>query len=100
MITDLLREGQEIIVQIAKEPIGQKGARITSHVALPGRYIVYMPTVDHIGVSRKIGTDEEHSGRSARSINCAPNRARPEASSSAPPPTAARSTSCAKTCRT
>ena len=59
VITDLLREGQEIIVQIAKEPIGQKGARITSHVALPGRYIVYMPTVDHIGVSRKIGTDEE-----------------------------------------
>jgi ribonuclease G len=59
VITDLLREGQEIIVQIAKEPIGQKGARITSHVALPGRYIVYMPTVEHIGVSRKIGTDEE-----------------------------------------
>ena len=59
VITDLLREGQEIIVQIAKEPIGQKGARITSHIALPGRYIVYMPTVDHIGVSRKIGTDEE-----------------------------------------
>ncbi len=59
VISDLLREGQEIIVQIAKEPIGQKGARITSHVALPGRYIVYMPTVDHIGVSRKIGTDEE-----------------------------------------
>ncbi|HEY8460789.1 MAG TPA: ribonuclease E/G, partial [Blastocatellia bacterium] len=58
-ITDLLREGQEILVQIAKEPIGQKGARITSHVALPGRYIVYMPTVEHIGVSRKIGTDEE-----------------------------------------
>ncbi|MBP6823116.1 MAG: Rne/Rng family ribonuclease, partial [Acidobacteria bacterium] len=59
IISDLLREGQEIIVQIAKEPIGQKGARITSHVALPGRYIVYMPTVEHIGVSRKIGTDEE-----------------------------------------
>ncbi|MCI0339143.1 MAG: Rne/Rng family ribonuclease [Acidobacteria bacterium] len=58
-ISELLREGQEIIVQIAKEPIGQKGARITSHIALPGRYIVYMPTVEHIGVSRKIGTDEE-----------------------------------------
>ncbi|MFM8393100.1 MAG: hypothetical protein ACKOB4_04160, partial [Acidobacteriota bacterium] len=57
VISDLLREGQEIIVQIAKEPIGQKGARITSHIALPGRYIVYMPTVEHIGVSRKIGTD-------------------------------------------
>ena len=59
LISDLLREGQEIIVQIAKEPLGRKGARITSHVALPGRYIVYMPTVEHIGVSRKIGSDEE-----------------------------------------
>ena len=59
MIADLLREGQEILVQIAKEPLGKKGARITSHIALPGRYLVYMPTVDHIGVSRKIGTDEE-----------------------------------------
>jgi ribonuclease G len=59
LISDLLREGQEIIVQIAKEPLGKKGARITSHVALPGRYVVYMPTVDHVGVSRKIGSDEE-----------------------------------------
>ena len=58
-ITDLLREGQEIIVQIAKEPLGQKGARITSHIALPGRFLVYMPTVDHIGVSRKIPSDDE-----------------------------------------
>lgn len=58
-ISELLREGQEVLVQIAKEPIGQKGARITSHVVLPGRYVVYMPTVEHIGVSRKIGTDEE-----------------------------------------
>ncbi|HUJ24069.1 MAG TPA: Rne/Rng family ribonuclease [Bryobacteraceae bacterium] len=58
-IADLLREGQEIIVQIAKEPLGQKGARITSHIALPGRFLVYMPTVDHIGVSRKIPSDEE-----------------------------------------
>ncbi|MBN9661858.1 MAG: Rne/Rng family ribonuclease [Acidobacteria bacterium] len=58
-IADLLREGQEIIVQIAKEPLGQKGARITSHIAMPGRYVVYMPTVEHLGVSRKISTDEE-----------------------------------------
>jgi ribonuclease G len=58
-IADLLREGQEIIVQIAKEPLGQKGARITSHIALPGRFLVYMPTVDHIGVSRKIASDDE-----------------------------------------
>jgi ribonuclease G len=58
-ITELLREGQEILVQIAKEPLGQKGARITSHIALPGRYVVYMPTVDHLGVSRKIASEEE-----------------------------------------
>jgi ribonuclease G len=58
-ITDLLKEGQEILVQIAKEPLGQKGARITSHIALPGRYVVYMPTVEHLGVSRKIASDEE-----------------------------------------
>ena len=58
-IADLLREGQEIIVQIAKEPLGQKGARITSHIALPGRFLVYMPTVDHIGVSRKIPSEDE-----------------------------------------
>src|SRR6202035_4879552 len=44
---------------IAKEPLGQKGARITSHIALPGRFVVYMPTVEHVGVSRKIPSDEE-----------------------------------------
>jgi len=58
-ISDLLKEGQEIIVQIAKEPLGPKGARITSHIALPGRYVVYMPTLEHMGVSRKIASDEE-----------------------------------------
>ncbi len=58
-ISELLKEGQEIIVQIAKEPLGTKGARITSHVALPGRYIVYMPTISHIGVSRKISSEQE-----------------------------------------
>jgi len=58
-ITDLLKEGQEILVQIAKEPLGQKGARITSHIALPGRYVVYMPTLEHMGVSRKIASEEE-----------------------------------------
>ncbi|HEY7336686.1 MAG TPA: Rne/Rng family ribonuclease [Bryobacteraceae bacterium] len=58
-ISELLKEGQEIIVQIAKEPLGQKGARITSHIALPGRYVVYMPTLEHMGVSRKISSDEE-----------------------------------------
>lgn len=58
-ISDLLREGQEILVQIAKEPIAKKGARITSHIALPGRYLVYMPTIEHLGVSRKIESSAE-----------------------------------------
>ncbi len=59
LIGSLLREGQEILVQIAKEPIGRKGARLTSHIALPGRYVVFMPTVDHVGVSRKISSEKE-----------------------------------------
>ena len=58
-ITDLLKPGQEVLVQIAKEPIAKKGARITSHIALPGRFLVFMPTVNHTGVSRKISSDEE-----------------------------------------
>jgi Rne/Rng family ribonuclease len=58
-IDDMLQEGQEVLVQVAKEPIAKKGARVTSHIALPGRYLVYMPTVDHVGVSRKIGSDAE-----------------------------------------
>ncbi|MBI3680393.1 MAG: Rne/Rng family ribonuclease [Acidobacteria bacterium] len=60
-ISELLKEGHEIVVQISKEPLGQKGARITSHIALPGRYCVYMPTVEHLGVSRRIASDEERS---------------------------------------
>ena len=59
VISDLLKPGQEILVQIAKEPIAKKGARITSHIALPGRFLVFMPTVTHVGVSRKIASDEE-----------------------------------------
>ncbi len=58
-IEDLLSEGQEILVQISKEPLGTKGTRITSHITLPGRYLVYMPTVDHIGVSRRIKDEKE-----------------------------------------
>jgi ribonuclease G len=58
-IEDLLKEGQEIVVQVVKEPLGTKGARITSHLSLPGRFLVYMPTVDHIGVSRKIESRDE-----------------------------------------
>jgi ribonuclease G len=58
-IQDLLKEGQEVLVQIAKDPIGTKGARLTSHISLPGRHLVYMPTVEHTGVSRKIDDDDE-----------------------------------------
>ncbi|HTD95780.1 MAG TPA: Rne/Rng family ribonuclease, partial [Edaphobacter sp.] len=58
-ISELLKPGQEILVQIAKEPIAKKGARITSHIALPGRFLVFMPTVNHTGVSRKIDSDGE-----------------------------------------
>ena len=58
-IEDLLKEGQEVVVQVVKEPLGTKGARITSHLSLPGRFLVYMPTVDHIGVSRKIESRDE-----------------------------------------
>ncbi|HEV7698893.1 MAG TPA: Rne/Rng family ribonuclease [Pyrinomonadaceae bacterium] len=60
-ISDLLKEGQEILVQIAKEPIAKKGARITSHIAMPGRFLVYMPTIEHLGVSRKIESSNERS---------------------------------------
>ena len=58
-IQDILKEGQEIMVQVAKEPIGSKGARVTSHISLPGREIVFTPTDDHIGVSRRIENERE-----------------------------------------
>jgi ribonuclease G len=58
-IEDLLKDGQEILVQVVKEPLGTKGARLTSHVTMPGRFLVFMPTVDHVGVSRKIESREE-----------------------------------------
>jgi ribonuclease G len=58
-IEDLLSEGQEVLVQVSKEPLGTKGTRITSYVTLPGRYLVYMPTVDHVGVSRRIRDEKE-----------------------------------------
>jgi ribonuclease G len=58
-IEELLREGQEVLVQVVKEPLGTKGARLTSHVTMPGRFLVFMPTVDHVGVSRKIESREE-----------------------------------------
>src|SRR5262249_58617190 len=58
-IEDLLKEGQEIVVQVTKEPISTKGARTTRYISLPGRHLVFMPTVDHIGISRRIGSDQE-----------------------------------------
>src|SRR5690606_5560126 len=60
-ITDVVKEGDQVIVQISKEPIGTKGARVTSHVSLPGRYCVFLPTVDHIGISKRIGSSGERS---------------------------------------
>jgi ribonuclease G len=58
-IRDVVKEGQDIIVQVTKEPIGTKGARCSSHISLAGRYVVYMPTVEHVGVSKRIGSDSE-----------------------------------------
>ncbi|MBI3609422.1 MAG: Rne/Rng family ribonuclease [Nitrospirae bacterium] len=58
-IEDMLQEGQEIMVQVTKEPMGTKGPRVTMYVSLPGRYLVLMPNVNHVGVSRRIGRDEE-----------------------------------------
>nr|MBI3613682.1 Rne/Rng family ribonuclease [Nitrospirota bacterium] len=58
-IEQLLNEGQELMVQISKGPIGTKGPRVTTYVSLPGRYLVFMPNVEHIGVSRRIPKDEE-----------------------------------------
>ncbi|RLB28303.1 MAG: Rne/Rng family ribonuclease, partial [Deltaproteobacteria bacterium] len=58
-IEGLLQEGQDILVQVSKEPLGTKGARATSHISLPGRHLVFMPTVDHIGISRRIEDEKE-----------------------------------------
>ena len=58
-IRDVLKEGQHIVVQVSKGPISTKGARVTSHVSLPGRFVVYMPTIEHVGVSKRIGNDKE-----------------------------------------
>lgn len=58
-IQDLLRPGQMIMVQVAKDPLGTKGARITTHISFAGRHVVFMPTVKHLGVSRKIESEAE-----------------------------------------
>ena len=59
LIQDILQEGQNILVQVAKNPLGTKGARITNYISLPGRYLVYMPTINHISVSRRIEDEDE-----------------------------------------
>jgi ribonuclease G len=58
-IEELIQEGEDVLVQISKEPLGSKGARITSHISIPGRHLVFMPTVDHIGISRRIENELE-----------------------------------------
>jgi ribonuclease G len=58
-IEEIIQEGQEILVQVSKDPIGSKGARVTSYITLPGRYLVLMPNVEHIGISRRISNEEE-----------------------------------------
>ncbi|MGI6152525.1 MAG: Rne/Rng family ribonuclease [Christensenellaceae bacterium] len=58
-IKEMLVPNQEIMVQVLKQPGGSKGARVTTHITLPNRYLVLMPTVDHVGVSRRIGNEEE-----------------------------------------
>ncbi|WP_322907898.1 Rne/Rng family ribonuclease [Paenibacillus campi] len=60
-IADLIRPGQELIVQVTKEPAGSKGAKLTTHYSLPGRWLVYMPHADYIAVSKKISTEQERS---------------------------------------
>ena len=58
-IQDLIKEGQSILVQVAKDPLGTKGARLTTHISLPGRFVVYLPTVRHLGISRRIEDEQE-----------------------------------------
>jgi ribonuclease G len=58
-IQDLLKEGQSILVQVAKDPLGTKGARLTTHISLPGRFVVYLPTIRHLGISRRIESEDE-----------------------------------------
>lgn len=58
-IQDLVKENQDVLVQVAKDPIGTKGARLTAYISLPGRNLVFMPTVEHVGISRRIGSDKE-----------------------------------------
>jgi ribonuclease G len=72
-IEELIQEGQEILVQASKDPIGSKGARVTSYVTIPGRYLVLMPNVEHIGISRRILDEDERARLRAIVENIKPN---------------------------
>jgi ribonuclease G len=72
-IEELIQEGQEIPVQVSKDPIGSKGARVTSYVTLPGRYLVLMPSVEHIGISRRISDEDERTRLRTIVDNIKPN---------------------------
>src|SRR5690606_1455094 len=71
-IDDILKEGQHVIVQVTKEPIGTKGARVVTHVSLTGRYLVLMPTVEYTGVSRRISSERERNRLKAIAKNIRP----------------------------
>jgi len=58
-VQDILREGEKVVVQVSKDPIGTKGARVTGYISLPGRFLVFLPDVDHVGISRRIEEEEE-----------------------------------------
>ncbi len=72
-IEEIIQEGQELLVQVSKDPIGSKGARVTSYITLPGRYLVLMPNVEHIGISRRISDEEERNRLKTIVENIKPN---------------------------
>jgi ribonuclease G len=74
-IQDIVKKGQDLLVQVSKEPIGTKGPRVTAHISLPGRFLVYMPGSDHVGVSRKIEDREERARLRALAREALPPKA-------------------------
>ncbi|MBV9111131.1 MAG: Rne/Rng family ribonuclease [Gemmatimonadetes bacterium] len=74
-IQDIVKKGQELLVQVSKEPISTKGPRVTAHISLPGRFLVYMPGSDHVGVSRKIEDREERARLRAIAREALPQKA-------------------------
>lgn len=74
-IQELVQKGETLLVQVSKEPIGTKGPRVTAHISLPGRFLVYMPQSDHVGVSRKIEDREERARLRALARSILPEKA-------------------------